>query len=363
MFAALFLLVLFASSCQGSAESDLADLPDLSLQTDEETFDDADLAETDEPAGDGQPDSDVTTEPELDTAVDGESSVQADTDDVESTTDVDLLDRSLATAMGTGLELSGDEQACAIARLQSEPTIMAAFERSSSADDLDLTPQELTTVTIAAIDCAPDTVATSLSQGISLDSSAALSTESGDCFAEAIIADTPDRAELISGFIALGNEAPVDIASRKPVVNTFAACVPASLFLDNFAAELVEDPTVAAGLDLPCLESGVNEATLRPMWEAWVTNPKQDVSELDGPAMEPLITVVFDCISFGQVIAAEAASGGVELSAGTIACIDSDVSTIAVADIMSADPVIQAAIGQVVVACLTPEELAAISPG
>lgn len=258
---------------------------------------------------------------------------------------------------GFGGRLTDEQLACALQSLAAQSDLLT---RTLGADDpLTLAIDDQADLAIIAFDCAPDAFANDFVDGFNGASDVSLPPDVTECLIVAMGSDGPNRRDVVLGFAALGTESPVPLAAQDAVIETMVTCLPGNVFADAVVAQALGDPAFASALDLVCLESAFDGEVMRPLWSALVTNPGADFDALAPETTGPMLQAMFDCLSFGQIIAAEAAIADLTLSEETIDCIDDELVGL---DILTAlegagpPPGFTAAL----VECLSPAELAAI---
>lgn len=303
-----------------------------------------------------EPEPSPTPEPESEP----ESSEATESTEASSDPDDDgLTSDSLNSLLGTSpttADLDPSEVACIVEALAGDDTLTELATNDTDFDALSVDQQA--DVMVAAFDCAPDAIAEEFSS-FAGDDDAALPPEVAECFVEAMSSDNPERRDVIIGFTSLGAERPVPEDSRESVVDTLVDCIDGDAMSQLLTDELLSDPDLAPAVDVDCVGGNFGGETMRPMWEALVDNPGADFDQLDAEQMGPLLDAIFGCISFGRVIAAEAAADGVDLSEDTIACIDVAMADIDIAKLIETGEGAEQ-IGGAMLGCLSPEELQAI---
>lgn len=303
---------------------------------------------TPEPEPTAEPDPTATPEPEPTEAP------EAAAGDTDAGSDLDTAADRLVEQFDQ--ELTGDEMACLFSALGDDAELAAAA-MGDRFDDLPIEQRaDLTTV---MFECAPETTAASFSEALSGGAGTDLPPEISECLVDSMTT-APDKRDIIIGFVALGDEQPVPEPSQAPLIETMVTCFPGSALIEAGASDMVADPVFEEAMDLECLGDRLDGETMRPIWTALVENPGADFEELEPESIEPMMNGMFSCMSFGRVIAAEAAADGVELSEETVACIDTDLAELDFFQAMN-DPAAQQDIGLAVLGCLSPEEAAQLN--
>lgn len=262
-----------------------------------------------------------------------------------------LADEAVERLLGQGL--SAPERECALARLRDETTL---FERTVAAADRaePIAIDDQADLVVIAFDCAPEAFAGAFSDAVSVES-VELSAAVTDCFVQEIGPTNPAQRDVLVGLAALGSGQSAPEFAQGPVVDAMVRCFPGSFFGRLVTAEALANPALALALDVACVDTEFDEASMRPLWELLVQNPSLDFGALDPAATDPLIDAVFTCISFGRVVAAQASSTGIDISDATIDCIDrrlEGVDLVAELDATEGSSATRIA----VIECLTPEE-------
>lgn len=256
-----------------------------------------------------------------------------------------------------GGDLSTEELSCATQRLAADPKLLNSV--LDSVDPLTLPLEDQADLAIIAFDCAPDAFAAEVFGGLAVGAEDAIPPAVLQCLVDAVGGSGPDRRDLVLGFAALGAELPVPPAAQEAVVDTMVICLPGEVFADAVVGSTLGDPTVAAGLDIACIETTFDGELMRPVWTALVNDPAADFEDLPPQTIGPMLDAVLSCLSFGRIIAAETALQGVTLSESTIQCIDNEISQLDLAGSITGDtppPGFESAL----LGCLTTEELLAI---
>jgi len=162
--------------------------------------------------------------------------------------------------------------------------------------------------------------------------------------------------------IAVAEENPPPEVAREPLVATLSNCVPALFVTDVLVAELTSDPTFVEAADLECIEARYSGSSLLdPMWAAYIDSPSVSFSDLPPEVITAVFGPFFECVSFGAVMAAEAASDGVDLSVESVACIDAGAASLGLFEkMLTGQELDEDVVVPMVLGCLSPEELAAM---
>ncbi|MEM7340857.1 MAG: hypothetical protein AAF467_19525 [Actinomycetota bacterium] len=185
------------------------------------------------------------------------------------------------------------------------------------------------------------------------------SDELGACFGQAATDD--DGPYMMVGLATIGDDMAPRPEAQPATIDALTECVNGSVIADSLLENMTSDPTFAAAADLDCISSSYENADLRPLWTAFVTNPNADFDTLPADVTAPIVSPIFDCVSIGQVMAAEAAASGVTLSNETIACIDDAARSTGLMDsfLLGTEPDADE-FGAIVLDCLSPEELSQV---
>jgi len=260
---------------------------------------------------------------------------------------VAVVDRLLSSA------LSASQRDCALSRLRGDPDLV---ERAMAASDggEPVALEDQTELVVIAFDCAPEIFAGAFTGAVAIDS-IELPPGVVECFVLAMGPENPAQRQVILGLAALGNDQAAPSDAQTAVVDAMVQCFPASFFGAIITAEALADPTLAQALDPACIDEGFGVETMRPLWELLVQNPELDFEALDPAATGPLVDAVFDCLSFGRIIAGQAATAGVAISDSTVRCIDERLESVDLLAEVGANGDTSAT-RDAVVECLTPDE-------
>ncbi len=183
---------------------------------------------------------------------------------------------------------------------------------------------------VAAIDLGlscltSEEISASIQAGFDADvASQALAGQAADCVGERVgdKAD-PDRSQLLLGLVAIGEDRQPTPAQGDLLVDLMVECIDPGFMVDATLASVVDDPLIDAALDRACLDTAIgNDAYLEQFWGLFVANTNAEFEQLPPDQQALIVGPFFECVSFGTVIAASAAEDGVDLSEGTITCID-----------------------------------------
>lgn len=308
------------------------------------------VAQPTETAPTEEPEPTATPAPEPTAAPEPTEVPEATAVPVPETGSTDLNEAAERLAGEFDNELTGAEMACVFAALGDDEALAGSVLGS---DFEDLPVDQQADLTIVMFECAPQATAASFSAALADDDGNGLPPEVGECLVTSMTT-SPERRDIIIGFVALGDESAVPAPSQAPLVDTMVTCFPGAALLE---AGAIDDPVFAQAVDMDCLATALDGEAMRPVWTALVTNPQADFDELDQASIEPMMNGMFSCMSFGRVIAAEAADDGVDLSDDTVACIDTELADLNFVEAMN-DQAAQQQIGIAVLGCLTPEEAA-----
>ena len=171
-------------------------------------------------------------------------------------------------------------------------------------------------------DCdTSETLGQFFSEGFAEESGEDPPPEMTECVTTALHSD--DGPLIMAGFLAIEAERQPAPASRTPVIDFLTECVPASFLAETIIADAGADPQMDEAVDRACVtDAYADPALARPLWETLVDNAGFDVDQIPPETTARVFGPLFDCISFGQVIANEAAATGVTISDTSIACFD-----------------------------------------
>lgn len=255
--------------------------------------------------------------------------------------------------------VSPEVEACVVAGAIKNPSLLATMITSGSDTDFSqLSDDDQVTLLELAVECGgPELMASYIAEGFAESSDFDAPPGMADCFAKAISDD--DGSLVMAGMIAIGEEVAPAEESKVPLVDTLTECVPASFLSSTIVTELAEDPAFVDAADTECIDAAyADDDSIRPMWVAMVDDPSAEFSELPPEVATQVFLPLFNCISFGQVVAGEAAADGLELSQTSIDCIDDEFEGLGFFEtILLGEEPDAASIGGIVLGCLTPEEL------
>lgn len=254
---------------------------------------------------------------------------------------------------GVGSDLTDEEARCVARGLLDDDDLAA---RLGEVDDYtELSTDDQTTVAVVTFDCAPQALANEFSQSMNSDATGVFSDDVGACLVEAMGPDAANRRQVIEGFVTLGDDRALSGEIETPVVDTMVMCFPGSLFSGMIENEVLANPALAGAVDFDCIDERFTGEAIRPVWQVVVRNPGVDFDQLDASATEPMFSAIFACLSFGQVVAGQAAESGVVLSEETISCIDAEMATVDVAGLAASDQGSDE-LGVAMAGCMTLEE-------
>ena len=100
---------------------------------------------------------------------------------------------------------------------------------------------------------------------------------------------------------------------------------------------------------------------MEQFWRLFLDNANAEFEELALDQQALIVGPFFECVSFGVAVAAGAAEDGVDLSDGTIACIDDTIDSAALLDaFLRGGPFDESQFVDAILNCLSPEELATL---
>lgn len=265
-----------------------------------------------------------------------------------------------------GNELTLSELACVVSRLEDDTAMALAFNQVSDFEELPVDDQ--VTATLAVFDCAPDLASEAFTAGFTESAGtmdAALFDGVGDCMVNFFSEANPSREQVARGFLLIQNgAAELPPETHGPITDLLANCVPSEVFVELVLVEAASDPTFGTALDEACLRTSFNDDVVRTLWAGLVESGALtgggmdlDPTAPDGP-LAPVLDALFDCLSFGQILASQAAATGATISDSSVACIDAELAGEDIVALTS-DPG-NVGITEVLTTCLTPEELVSL---
>lgn len=225
-----------------------------------------------------------------------------------------------------------------------------------------LSPTTRLAVMASLIECSPQINATQIADGYSAGLGSDLPPEAGECLAGAI-ASSPDRSAVVAGLAAtrLGQGAPQ--ASIEATTDVLVDCIGRYWVRVAIDEDIASNPEFFGAADFDCLATGtVDGELMRPLIAALVTDP-DNVDDLGPLADRGVLELVMGCVSFGQLAATQAADAGVELSPESIECIDVTIAESGLASEIAAGQTDQTAINEVILGCMSEDELEASGAG
>lgn len=249
-----------------------------------------------------------------------------------------------------------EAEACVLGQLAGQPDLLADVLVAS--EFTDLSDADQATVVSISLGCTePGVMAAYMVEGFNESSEFAAPDGLGDCLEGRM--NGSDGEQVIVGFIAIGNETVVPEDARQPLIDTLTECMSGDLMATAITASFAEDPEMENAVDITCVEDGYNEpGVMEGFWTAMVDNPEVEFEDLPDDVKGEVVGPILDCISFGAVIATEAAADGVTLSAETITCIDDAIAATGLMDaLISGEEPDEAALGAALLGCLSADEL------
>ncbi|MEM7341568.1 MAG: hypothetical protein AAF467_23160 [Actinomycetota bacterium] len=147
----------------------------------------------------------------------------------------------------------------------------------------------------------------------------------GACFGEAAVAE--DGPEFMVALAAVGDSTGVPVETHPAAVAALTECVPPSVLAGWVYEGMVEDPVIAAGADEECVLSAFDEVDLTPLWSQFLDNPKADPTALPQEDQMAMLGPLFECVSFGEILAVMFAADGVVVAPSTVECMDAALTT------------------------------------
>ncbi|MCP5025331.1 MAG: hypothetical protein GY929_03525 [Actinomycetia bacterium] len=256
-------------------------------------------------------------------------------------------------------EVPVEVEKCVVTGILDDGDLFAAtVGLSPSAEMTDLELDDQLALLELSVDCAgPELFGQFMAEGFAEGSGMAPPDGMSECFAAEFASS--DGPPVMAGLVAVGNGVPANPKVRGPVIDALTECVPASFVTEAVVVELAADPTFEDAADLECIDLAYAEATtIEPLWAAYVDAPTDDFSDMPPEVAVAVFGPLFNCISFGAVMAAEAAADGVDLSAQSVACIDQELAGAGLFEaILAGQEPDEAVLAAAILGCLTPEEL------
>ncbi|MCP3990687.1 MAG: hypothetical protein GY724_16530 [Actinomycetia bacterium] len=297
-------------------------------------------------------------------ATSNDSAGSSELDDSEQRSEVSN-DDLIALAAILNDELPTDVEECVIKRVSTDPALLGALTDNGSTTDLvDLPLNDQLAVFESAVECGnPELLGQYFTDGFAEGSGAAPPPEMTECFVTAMSGG--DGALIMAGFLAVGAERRPPLAARNLVIDLLTDCVPGSYLAESITVGLASNQQLAEAVDQICVTGAYADGILaRPLWESLIDNPGTEIGQLPSQTTAGLFGPLFDCVSFGQVVATEAAAEGVTISEASITCFDDEFLQQGFADLAFAGgEVPEAEITEILLTCLTPDELRQLGSG
>jgi len=269
----------------------------------------------------------------------------------------DLEDADIAAP---GTDLTDDEVACVSDSLLALDPELGTYDDAYSGS-----AEEQALALLALVDCLPEDLEADFLAGFA---SSAVNTDFGDADVEAVVLEmttcivggldegSPDRQLIAEAIVAISAGTPAPEETIDPTVDLFVNCVDLETLLRS---SLTVDPTFGDIVDIDCLVGAYDDDFFEVMFRLALRNPTADL-DVESPELEAAIASALNCVSYGEVFAAEMSAAGQPMSVATIDCIDSAFRQPEVFDAMMGGEDLPDDFLGAVFGCLSPEELGAL---
>ena len=177
------------------------------------------------------------------------------------------------------------------------------------------------------------------------------------CMDQALQGD--NGGAFLIGLLAMGEERPVPEAQRQVFVDQMNECAGPEFFSGTVIAAFASEPEMADIMDVECVrETLLASDFVDTMWQAMAEDPQAASFYAYGEKFGE--DELLGCISMGGAIALAASQDGVDLSAETIGCIDTEIAEQDLIAQIESGAVSEAALSIVMIDCMTPEEFEAM---
>ncbi|MEM9892548.1 MAG: hypothetical protein AAF962_16920 [Actinomycetota bacterium] len=297
------------------------------------------------------------------TAVDGGDLPEIDLPDGMTSEEGEQAVRQAITG-----DVPPEVEECVARRLLVEPGLaVALIAADANFMVTDLPFEDQVTLAEITIDCSgPELLGEFLAQGFAEGSGdIEAPPEMIDCFERRLTDD--DGPLVFVGLAAVGEEQPPEVPAQEPLIDTLTECVSGGFLATVVVDELsVEDPTFASAVDPVCVDQAYasDPEVIRPLWTEFVLNPQADFTDVSPTVTASVFAPLFNCISFGSVLAGEFADLGVDLSQSSIDCIDVELMKLGFFEtILAGGEPSEADFASVLLTCLSAAELAQLGLG
>ena len=158
------------------------------------------------------------------------------------------------------------------------------------------------------------------------------------------------------GLTSIGWQQATPAWAQAHLVDALDSCFTGASFAADVLAVVAGNPSLVGAFDATCLATSFdNSGSLRGLAQSLANDPASAtlyVSLSDA--------WVLNCANVGQMVAAAAAADGVNLSAATISCIDTELATTGAVAALVAGTADTDAVGLATIACLTDAEASAL---
>lgn len=328
---------------------------DLSSVADEPVEDPAPSSSADQGADDLEAGTDTTTS----TAATGDDSATKDALAVEAKQGSDTLAEFFAA------DISASSEECMLDGLLDDVDLLAAIVAAGPDAELsDLGEQNRLAALELGLSCVTtDELSETIAASFDADlAAAALAGDAADCVSGMLTDESnPDRAQLLLGLVGLSEDLDPSPEQGDLLVQMMVECIDPDLLIEATLSGM-DNPLLDTAVDRTCLDATVGaDSYLEQFWTLLVENAHSEFDDLAPADQAIVVGPFFECVSFGTVISASAAEAGVELSSGSIACIDDALDTGALVDsFVSGEEFDESQFVAEVLPCLTADELAAL---
>lgn len=331
--------------------------------------DDLDLSSVaDEPVEDPGPSSDADQDgDDLEAGTDTTTSTAATSDDpaTKDAISVEAKEGTDTVSEFFAADISASSEECMLEGLVDDVDLLAAIVAAGPDAELsDLGEQDQLAALELGLSCVTnDELSATIAASFDADLAAAgLVGDSADCVSGMLTDESnPDRAQLLLGLVVLSDDLSASPEQGDLLVQMMVECIAPDLLIEATLSG-IDNPLLDAAIDGTCLDATIGaDSYLEQFWTLFVENAHSEFEDLAPADQAIVIGPFFECVSFGTVINASAAEAGVELSNGSIACIDDAIDTGALVDsFVSGEELDESLFLAAVLPCLTADELAAL---
>jgi len=262
-------------------------------------------------------------------------------------------------------DISPTSEECMLEGLLDDVDLLAAVVAAGPDAELsDLGEQDQVAAVELGLSCVTtDELSKTIAASFDADLAAeALVGDAADCVSGMLTDESnPDRAQLLLGLVAVSEDLTASPEQSDLLIHMMVECIDSD-FLIEATLSGIDNPLLDTAVDRTCLDATVGaDSYLEQFWGLFVENAHSEFEDLAPADQAIVVGPFFECVSFGTVIDASAAEAGVELSTGTIACIDDAIDTGTLVDaFVSGEDFDESQFIAAVLPCLTAEELAAL---